>query len=76
MARMEDQKKAESWQTYQKQMRDAAKIEWSPAEQARREAAARPPVMMAPQATPQATPQPRLKHRQRQPSEYGAQAQG
>lgn len=51
-SRLNDQKMASAWQTYQKKLREDAKIEWSPAEQARREAAARPP-MRAPAPTPQ-----------------------
>lgn len=59
MEQLGDQKKATAWQAFQKQMRDSAKIEWSAAEQARRDAMAPPPAMPRPaQPTPATPPTP------------------
>jgi peptidyl-prolyl cis-trans isomerase C len=65
MEQLSNQKQSEAWQAFQKQMRDSAKIEWSAAEQARRDAMAQPQAMPrpvqpapAPSSTPPTPPTP------------------
>ena len=52
MDRLENEKRAQNWQTYLNQLKEAATIEWSEAETARREAASRPPMMPPPTPRP------------------------
>ncbi len=56
IARLTDQKKGAAWQSYQQRLHENADIQWSAAEQARRETATRSMQMPAPRPAP--APQP------------------